>query len=417
MVPRALPFRGLLPALLVCLTFPVLLRAQGTPPPEDWIERLREAEARLAALEGDAPPSEEGAGRVALGGYFDLEYRDGQGADPSFVQHRFVPQIDAAIGAGLHFSAEIEFEYGATDSARGDGETKVEFAALDWELAEGFTLRAGALLVPLGRFNEKHDSPLNDFTDRPLLARSVIPTTLTDAGVGGLGAFEVGEEGVVSWELYLLNGFVGLEADADAATGLASNFDTTSGLRGGRPSLKRDGSRGIAGAGRVEWSPRLGIELGVSAHHGAYDADGERDLLIAALDFDLVGAALAAPLAGFELNGEVARAEISRDRVARESGVPDDLWGFSLEVNRHFLLGGSAALGPLPLPPGSAVTAAVRLEHVELGAEREERITIGLNLRPIEETVLKLDYQFHFEDGDHRREENDAILLSIASYF
>ena len=403
----------------------------------DLRDRLVRAEERIRALEG-APSTAEDAGQEAMeltegggrwiefgalgggasvGGYLDLEYRDGRGSAPSFVQHRFVTLIDASFHDKLHFAAEIEFEYGGSDAAGDDGETKVEFAAMDWKFDETFTLRAGAILVPLGRFNLKHDSPLNDFTDRPLVSRSVIPTTLTDAGIGGLGSFSVGEEGVLHYEAYFLNGFEGLEVDATTVTGFASNFDTSSGIRGGRPSLKVDGSQGIATAGRVAWSPHLGVELGVSSHFGAYDSDGDRDLWVSALDFELEGAAIADFLSGFGVNGEIARADIERDAIARASGVPDDLWGFVVEVRHEFMPHALHQSAPKIFGEESVFTAAVRLEHVELGAERDERVTFGLNFRPIEETVFKLDYQLNFEDGSHGREDNDALLFSIATYF
>ena len=175
----------------------------------DLRSRLLAAEERIEQLETDPTVAPEG--RVAMssardespaalltfsrggvsatiGGYLDLEYRDEHGSSPTFRQHRFVPLIDAKFGERFHFAAEIEFEDGGSDAPAGDGSTKVEFAALDWRVGEEFTFRAGAILVPLGRFNLYHDSPLNDFTDRPLVTRSVIPTTLTDAGVGVLGS-------------------------------------------------------------------------------------------------------------------------------------------------------------------------------------------------------------------------------------
>ncbi len=59
----------------------------------------------------------------------------------------------------------------------------------------------------------------------------------------------------------------------------------------------------------------------------------------------------------------------------------------------------------------------MRLDHVELGGERTNRVTFGLNFRPIEETVFKIDYQLNYEDESHGRIDNDAFLFSIATYF
>ncbi len=413
---------------------------EGAPTPDllrELRDRLEGAEERIRVLEerasplggdgGDGGEAESTAprhwlhsdvlgGRASLGGYIDLEARDEHGSTPTFRVHRFVPQIDARIGR-LHVAAEIEFEDGGSDGSNGEGETKIEFAVVDWQFGGAFTLRGGALLVPLGRFNLNHDSPLNDFTDRPLVAVTVIPTTLTDAGIGGLGEFEVGEEGSVGYEVYVVNGFEGLVADPTTATGLRSEFDTSSGLRNGRPSLKADGSSGLSAVGRVDYSPRLGIEFGVSAEHGPYDVDGDLDLWIAAFDLEIAGGAVASFLEGFELLGEIARSDLERDAVARASGVPDDLWGFVVEANRHFMPESFRRALPSVFTPDSTLTAAVRFDHAELGSERTQRLTFGLNFRPIEETVFKFDLQFNYEDGSHGRVDNDAILFSIATYF
>ncbi len=55
--------------------------------------------------------------------------------------------------------------------------------------------------------------------------------------------------------------------------------------------------------------------------------------------------------------------------------------------------------------------------HVELDDNRMDRLTLGLNFRPIETTVFKFDYQFNTEGGDLRGVTNDVFLFSIASYF
>ena len=44
-------------------------------------------------------------------------------------------------------------------------------------------------------------------------------------------------------------------------------------------------------------------------------------------------------------------------------------------------------------------------------------MTFGLNFRPIEETVFKFDYQFNLEDWERDEVKNDAVLVSVASYF
>ena len=203
-----------------------------------------------------------------------------------------------------------------------------------------------------------------------------------------------------------------------ADTGVSGLIEirTGSGIRGGRPSLRRDGSQGIAQTGRVAWSPMLGMNFGYSTHYGAYDVDGDLDLWINALDFEIEGAALSDSLAGFAMVGEIARADIERDAVARASGIPDDLWGFTVDLAYHWLPQSLIDRAPRIFSESSTFTTAIRAEHVELGGVRSQRLTFGFNFRPIEETVFKFDYQSNLEDGSRSSIDNDAFLFSVATY-
>ncbi|MEM7164814.1 MAG: hypothetical protein AAF581_05080 [Planctomycetota bacterium] len=354
---------------------------------------------------------------TTLGGYIDLEYFDSQSSDNTFRNHRFVPFIYSQLTEKVRFAAGIEFEYGGSDSPSGDGETNVEFAALDVVFHEAFGVRAGALLAPLGRFNLYHDSPMNDLTDRPLVDRLVIPSTLTEAGAGFFGTIYPDEESALTYEIYLVNGFAGLEESATAPTGFASEISTSSGLRDARASLKSDNNNSTAVVGRIAYSPFLGLEVGVSNHTGKYDDKGGNWLVLTAFDFTLDGATVCDGLAGWELLGEVARAEISRDSLARASGVPDDLWGFYTQVNYHFMVTPLEDLLPSAFGGEATFTAVGRLDHVELDNVRTDRLTFGVNYRLTEDTVFKFDYQFNFEDWHRDRVDNDAVVVSVASYF
>ena len=79
-----------------------------------------------------------------------------------------MPFIYADITEHVKFASEIEIEHGI----RGAGEIEIslEFAHIDYLVNEPFNIRAGILLIPIGKFNLLHDSPLNDLTDRPLVS-------------------------------------------------------------------------------------------------------------------------------------------------------------------------------------------------------------------------------------------------------
>jgi hypothetical protein len=99
----------------------------------------------------------------------------------------------------LHVASEIEYEHGGAVAGdeETDGEIKVEFATVDLKAADALNLRAGVILSPLGRLNVFHDAPMLDLTDRPLVDRDIIPTTLSEAGVGFFGQIFPSEQVVL----------------------------------------------------------------------------------------------------------------------------------------------------------------------------------------------------------------------------
>lgn len=385
---------------------------------DSFLAKAEAADERLGTKSGlYGKPFLERERSTYLGGYVDLEYFDVEGQNRRFTQHRFVPFIYADVTEHVKFAAEIEFEYGGSDAEAGDGETKVEFATVDYVFDEAFAFRAGAILVPLGKFNLIHDSPVNDLTDRPLVDQTVIPTTLTEAGLGFFGSTYPFGEAKLDYEIYAVNGFRGLVDDEDSATGATSLFSESRGTRNGRASLRVDNNNSAAGVGRVAFSPTLGAEIGLSAHAGKYDDAGENWLVIYAVDAIFQPSRFVSDLAGLEFQGEFARAEIERDDLAKASGVPDDMWGAYGQMNWHFMFDFLRESLPGVFLEESTFTFVTRLDHTELGSERTERVTLGLNFRPIEDTVFKFDYQFNFEDWDRNEIRNDAFVFSVASYF
>ena len=106
-------------------------------------------------------------GRTAIGGYAEAHARwqeiEGLKDDAGFEAKRFNLFTSTKVSDWVRLGAEIEFEEGGR-------EIKLEFAAIDIILHPTLTLRGGMVLSPLGKFNLSHDSPLNEFTDRPLVA-------------------------------------------------------------------------------------------------------------------------------------------------------------------------------------------------------------------------------------------------------
>jgi hypothetical protein len=371
---------------------------------------------------------------AAVGGYVDLEFaRDFDAGTTTFTQHRLIPFIFAEISDRLHFGTEIEIEYGGPQSPTRDGEIKVEFAAFDIGLAEGLNVRAGALLSPLGKFNLIHDSPVNDLTDRPLVDNRIIPTTLTEAGAGVFGRLYPSSRSVLTYEAYVVNGFNNsvLSYGVNAGTGAIT---PAMNVRSARGSLRTDNNPEKSVVGRVAFSPLLGVELGLSGHTGRYADGGSGGLTVAAVDAIVARAR-------WELLGEFATASLDVDaaneqpraRAAFLAARPDTIGfgaayaaaqfttkqrGAYLQFNYHFLQGG------VPGFPNSTFTGVVRADHLDLDADRDgnvqQRLSVGLNWRPIEQSAVKLDYQWNWltpTGASTSLPPSNRLVASVATYF
>ena len=358
-----------------------------------------------------------------FGGYMDLEYRATENnSENGFAQTRFIPFIYSDVSDRVKIAAEMEFENGGISEETKGGEAKLEFATVDFLITEGVNWRGGFVLSPLGKFNLVHDAPLQDLTDRPLVDRLIIPTTLTDIGMGFFGSMYPSELSKLGYEVYVTNGvFHGLDKDG------TSHFGANNGIRETRNDQPYDDyNESPAVVGRVNFSPFIGFELGGSAYTSRYDENNNNQMTISALDF-------AYQKGPFELVGEGAYAFIETDKFARaalnedgmHAGVADSMWGYYVEGRYHFMPACLKSWAPKFFTDNSTFTGVLRWDQIETseiddsGRENwmRNRITPGLNYRYTEDTVFKLDYQINMEEKDMANVANNAFLFSVATYF
>src|SRR5437867_8027652 len=251
------------------------------PLPEVGKERRRDTKAPLSF-------GSSGSGRLVyakpfvtspkaiVGGYFDIQYRShrkgvietggfGNGTTNGFDQTRFVPFIYADITEHVKFTAELEIEHGIREVS--DNEISLEFAHMDYLVNEPVNIRAGILLIPIGKFNLLHDSPLNDLTDRPFVSQLVIPTTFPETGAGIYGTFYPTRLSKLDYELYVTTGPCGY--DTDGTPRISEQNGTRNALQ--RKCPTEDGfdiNNGKAVVGRMAFSPVLGVEVAGSGYYG-----------------------------------------------------------------------------------------------------------------------------------------------------
>jgi hypothetical protein len=351
---------------------------------------------------------------IDFGGYFSTRYVSSQkrGKNSSFVDMRLVPQLHAAISRNIHFDTEVEIEHGGHGGAA-DGEIVVEYAELSFVFDPRFVLKAGTLLVPFGHFNLNHDDPMNELSERPRVARYVVPSTFSLPGIGAEGVFEP-EVGVVSYNVALTNGF-------------RDEFDSEKGSRNARGLYEEDDNHDKTAFGRVAFVPRETIidalSLGASGTFGRLGTDGRGEDRMHGYGFDVQ-----AKHGPWEFMGEYDKISINRASGTPPPVLPNGdlgpvrgLDGYYAQLLYRF---SGDWLQGLPIDEGNATMALVaRYDEVDLndrvrgasGQDDETSWTLGINYRPTAKTVVKLEYRW--SDSPHDDEDRDFFAFEFATYF
>lgn len=387
--------------------------------------------------------------KAIVGGYFDIQYRthrhsvlesgrDG-GTTNGFDQQRFVPFIYADITEHLKFASEIEIEHGIR--ATNDVEISLEFAHVDYLIHEKVNLRGGVVLIPLGKFNLLHDSPLNDLTDRPIVSRLIIPSTMSETGAGLYGTFYPGRTGKLDYEVYFTTGPCGYNSDGEPRiTETGGTKDTRQRKCGSADGL--DINNGKAVSGRLAFSPVLGVEVAGSGYFGNQSATSYNPLSIFAIDwtiqkgpFELIGEAAWAhargnsrAITGSTFGGFSPGSLLTGVNTLNPLGLPPErMQGFYIQGNYHFMPSFLTKLSPKRFGEGSTFTAVIRYDRVNLNLANKgenggelEQISFGLNYRPVEDAVIKMSYQYmpkSLNPNNDQRIHDSAFVISAATYF
>ena len=390
------------------------------------------------------------APKAIVGGYMDIQYRaqskasieNGYGGNTNgFDQQRFVPFIYADITEHVKFASELEIEHGIRGSD--SNEISLEFAHIDYLVNEPVNIRAGIVLIPIGKFNLLHDSPLNDLTDRPLVSQFLIPTTMSETGAGFYGTFYPGRTSKLDYEFYVTTGPCGYNNDGEPRVNEASGTKNSR----QRKCPSDDGldiNNGKAVSGRVAFSPMLGIEVAGSSYYGNQSPTSYNPLSITALDWTL-------QRGPFELIGEAAWAyargnsrAIPGNQIGFTPGSlltgmgsnsgpgipPQRMMGYYIQGNYHFMPAFLTKLSPSRFGEGSTFTAVIRYDRVDTNLDNSngtggfgnlEQISFGLNYRPVEDAVFKISYQYqpmaYNPNNGGSRIHDSALVISAATYF
>jgi len=350
---------------------------------------------------------------TSIGGYFEGNSNyfseDGVSEGLSFELRRFNIFLYSSLGSGIKFLSELEFEHGTKEIA-------LETALLDFQFAPQFALRGGILLIPLGMFNQNHDSPRWDIIDRPFVSTQIIPSTLSEVGFGVYGRFTLERYLSLTYSGYLTNGLGdGVILNSEGRTFIPS---------GKREEAFEEDNNGLPSySGRIAMQYSLG-ELGLSIYHGVYNSfriegievDEKRKLSIAALDFS-------ASIWDFTLQGEAAYIKIDvPENISEIFG--NKQWGTFIDIIYPVYR------GSVLMYNDAIFNTIFRFEYVDFNTgtfavtgqsigDEITAIVFGVSFRPVGNTVIKANYRRHWTvDAIGNPTINTAgFQFGFASYF
>ena len=375
------------------------LRSGETPQVELTDERRRS----LGLAPSAAATYRRASEGVSFAGYGEMLLENFNSENEAGASGAPTTRLDflrAVLYAGYRFNdkflvnSEIEIEHG--------NEIFVEFAYVDYLASEHLTVRGGLLLLPLGLVNEFHEPNVFLGAKRPETEQRILPSTWRENGAGILGS-----AGMLNYRAYVTNGLNG--------AGFLS-----AGLRGGRQRGIQARAANLAFSGRVDLTPIPGIVGGVGLYNGGA---GQEQVVLdgARLDVDtrVIEVHGQAQVRGFDLRALFAQASVDEAgqaslalRLPAGSPIAEAMQGGYVQAGFNVLSQFNTRL---------ALTPYVRYEHVDT----QHRIpagfvrdlsrdgvfnTLGVELKPIPNVVLKTDYQWITNEAGSGRNQFNINL-------
>ena len=292
------------------------------------------------------------------------------------------------------FNSEIEVEH--------SNEIWLEFAYLDYLINDHLTVRGGMLLLPLGLVNEFHEPTVFLGAKRPDTEQRILPTTWRENGAGVLGS-----AGMVNFRAYVTNGLRGAAF-------------TSAGLRGGRQRGSNALAANLAFSGRVDVTPVPGIFAGI----GLYNGGSGQEQVIAGGDRLDLGTTVAevhgqAQIRGIDLRALFARASVDEAGAASRALNLSTTTPIADRMQGGYVQAGYNVLSQFSTPV--AVTPYVRYEHIDTQHRVPDGFTrdlsrdgvlktLGIEVKPIPNIVVKTDYQWITNEAGTGRNQFNVNL-------
>jgi hypothetical protein len=350
---------------------------------------------------------------ISLGGYTEVNWQhigtDGISEGHQFQMRRMTLFIASSISDRIKFLSELEIEEGGK-------EIGIEFAAVDIEFHPLLNARAGIIMNPIGAFNQNHDGPKWEFTDRPVAATQLLPATWSNAGFGIFGKLYTGNW-MLGYETYLSGGFDQSIIEnklnktfLPAAKDNADRFEEGNILFTGKLAIRND---------------NIG-ELGLSYMGGIYNKyqenglqlDKKRSCHVFAIDFGTT-----IPKINTAITSEWVYIQLDIPEDYTQQFGNKQHGGFIDIVHPIFkrkLLGWTEAV----------LNVALRVEYTDWNfnnfketneniGEHIWSITPAISFRPTKQTVLRLNYRYQQQTDflNNPASKTAGWSLGLSSYF
>lgn len=251
-------------ALFSIALLPGLAFAQTS---EERISQLEEQVNALATMvdqQSKPQSTPQKTSKTTIGGYGEIKYHhetttalNGQKTREIDIS-RFVLFVGHEFSDKIHLVSELEVEH-AIAASNQRGAVELEQLYIDFELSPGSHLKAGMVLMPIGIVNETHEPPTFYGVDRPVIEKTIIPTTWWSTGVMWSKQFKNGlQTDIMIHE--------GLKTDDPNATTGADPYD----IKGGKQKSSFATAYDLATTVRVKYTGTAGLEL---AAYGQFQPD------------------------------------------------------------------------------------------------------------------------------------------------
>ena len=286
-------------------------------------DAIKDINANISKIESSDFSIDPVFKNLHIGGYGEAHANFGEGKDADqFDLHRLVFYFGYDFADWIKFHSEFEVEHAYVDD--GDGQFVVEQAYVDFLLSDGFNIRAGRVLTPLGIINKFHEPTLFNSVERPSFAKYIIPTTWSSDGIGIFGALS--DE--LTYEAYVVGGLNG------------SKFDDVKGIRSGRIKERPDLSD-PAFTGRIDYFPMINsnadesLRLGLSGYAGGVDNGDQGKSPGIDGDIRILSADMQYSISKFDLTGAVAHTKIDNAADFGDN-TAEEIFGWYIEGGYHY---------------------------------------------------------------------------------